>query len=381
MESTDIRPRVFVSSVIEGFEAYREAARQGIEAAGGEPILVNEDFPSQADSSRNVCLDAVDSADIYIAVLGERGGWTAPSGRLVVEEEYRRARVNNLPVLVFLQRVERDQDAERLARLFSDYVEGRFRVAFETPEQLAREVRRALQPILETFSLPPMNRTLLQQEVESPFRMANDPSLRFALAPIRRKEVVDPVTLESNAFREEIYALAHPPTGRLLQYEKPTRAEIEGAALVIYQGASSSTRGADEVRLEIRESGQLVIDINLTARMQQRRARGLTGLTVSEEEIEAALAHCFGFAASFYEHRDPYSRHQQFAYNAAANLGHRALVPRHPPSGASVQVPFARHSSSTAAYDTPREIGRAVLQDPSEEIPRLIALFRRKSAS
>lgn len=36
-------PRVFVSSVVEGFEDYREAAREGIEAAGGEPVLVNED--------------------------------------------------------------------------------------------------------------------------------------------------------------------------------------------------------------------------------------------------------------------------------------------------------------------------------------------------
>lgn len=52
------RRRVFVSSVIEGFAEYRLAARNSIAYAGGEPVLVNEDFPSQADSSRNTCLDA-----------------------------------------------------------------------------------------------------------------------------------------------------------------------------------------------------------------------------------------------------------------------------------------------------------------------------------
>lgn len=65
-------PRVFVSSVAEGFEDYREAAREGIEAAGGEPVLVNEDFPSVPASPRNACLDAVTSSDIYLAIIGER---------------------------------------------------------------------------------------------------------------------------------------------------------------------------------------------------------------------------------------------------------------------------------------------------------------------
>jgi len=40
------RSRVFVSSVIEGFAEYRQAARNGIEQAGGEGVLVNEDFRS-----------------------------------------------------------------------------------------------------------------------------------------------------------------------------------------------------------------------------------------------------------------------------------------------------------------------------------------------
>lgn len=145
MEEGESRPRVFVSSVVDGFEEYREAARRGVEAAGGEPVLVNEDFPAQPDSPRNACLDAVDSCDIYLAIIGDRGGWTAPSGRLVVEEEYDRARAHNLRSLVFLKDVDRDGDAEQLVHKMSDYITGRFRIQFDTPEELEAEVQRALE--------------------------------------------------------------------------------------------------------------------------------------------------------------------------------------------------------------------------------------------
>jgi hypothetical protein len=46
MTVTTARSRVFVSSVVEGFAEYRQAARSGIEQAGGEAVLVNEDFPA-----------------------------------------------------------------------------------------------------------------------------------------------------------------------------------------------------------------------------------------------------------------------------------------------------------------------------------------------
>src|SRR5580698_155864 len=130
------RTRVFVSSVVEGFAEYRQAARSGIEQAGAEGIFVNEDFPSQASSSRNTCLDAIDSCDVFLLVLGGRGGWKAPSGRLVVEEEFEHARSRKLPVLVFLEDVPRDGDGQRLSKRLSDYVDGNFRLRFSGASEL-----------------------------------------------------------------------------------------------------------------------------------------------------------------------------------------------------------------------------------------------------
>lgn len=114
-----MKPRVFVSSVVEGFEEMRQAAHRGIVAGGGEPDLVNEDLPAQPESPRNACLDEIGSCDIFALVLGSRGGWTAPSGKLVVEEEYDHARSRGMPILVFLQEVDRDAKATILAERIS----------------------------------------------------------------------------------------------------------------------------------------------------------------------------------------------------------------------------------------------------------------------
>ena len=69
---------------MDGFEPFRQAAREGIEASGGEPLLV-EDRPSLGHSSRTACLNLIASADAFVLIVGERGGWTAPSGKLVVD--------------------------------------------------------------------------------------------------------------------------------------------------------------------------------------------------------------------------------------------------------------------------------------------------------
>jgi len=50
---TSVRPRVFVSSVMEGFREMREGARLGIEDACAEPVLV-EDLPSLDETRRPV---------------------------------------------------------------------------------------------------------------------------------------------------------------------------------------------------------------------------------------------------------------------------------------------------------------------------------------
>ena len=89
-ETETPRRRIFVSSVMTGFETYRIAAKSAIVAANADPILA-EDYPSLSSSPRNACLDGVRSCDALILIISDRGGSVAPSGKLVVEEELEEA--------------------------------------------------------------------------------------------------------------------------------------------------------------------------------------------------------------------------------------------------------------------------------------------------
>ncbi len=62
-----------------------------------------EDWPSLGDLSRTACLDLVASLDALVLVVGEREGWTATSGLLVVEEELWEARRRKLPGRAFVR--------------------------------------------------------------------------------------------------------------------------------------------------------------------------------------------------------------------------------------------------------------------------------------
>src|SRR5687767_9613806 len=109
-------PKIFISSVMEGFRDFRDGAAQGIEAAGCTALRA-EDHASVDRSSRNACLDMVEAADAMVLLIGERGGWVTPSGRTVTEDEYDHAVAAGKTVLVFLQEgVSRDNDSERLAQ-------------------------------------------------------------------------------------------------------------------------------------------------------------------------------------------------------------------------------------------------------------------------
>ena len=81
---TDPRPRVFISSVMEGYAAFREAGAEGIREAGADAVRA-EDFPAAGHSPRNACLDGVRSADALVLLLGERYGFVGPSGMTASE--------------------------------------------------------------------------------------------------------------------------------------------------------------------------------------------------------------------------------------------------------------------------------------------------------
>lgn len=372
--------RVFVSSVVKGFESYREAARRGIEAAGGEPVLVNEDFPSLPDSSRNACLDAVASSDIYLAIIGERAGWKAPSGKLVVEEEFEEAQNRDLPVLLFLVDGDQEEEAERLARRLSDYVEGYFRVEVESPAELKGEIERALQRLIDnpTDEQPDMQR--VRDPMSAPYDLGGQPSLRTVLVSEREEEVVDPMTLESEKFRHRVYRIAHALSVKLLRYTEPKSHSLTQDSLVITQRSlGRQGRGKENTRIEIGERGRIIVDASVTEPSQKGMG---AGMVIDASKIKGAAQRTFAFTEALYDGFDPHGRYHQFLHGAAlANPGNRKIADEVNPQQQSFSMSYGAQSDHVIAFDAPRSISRNTLREPGDEIERLLTRIRRKRES
>src|SRR4051812_8193197 len=99
---TYTRPmKIFVSSVISGFEQYRAAAVDAIRALGYDVIRA-EDFAASTRSPQVACMTGIREADLVLLILGERYGAVQTSGKSATHEEYEEAK-GRKPILVFVQ--------------------------------------------------------------------------------------------------------------------------------------------------------------------------------------------------------------------------------------------------------------------------------------
>lgn len=375
--SEAVKPRVFVSSVFEGFSEMREAARRGIIAAGCDPLLLNEDYPSASVSPRNACLDGVESCDALVSIVGKRGGWRAPSGKLVVGEELEHARKKHLQIFAFLQDVERDADAAAFAENLSGFVDGRFRTTFRTPEELAGNVEKALaqgygsEPMIRTVSGELLNPILGESRVEG-----REPLLRFAVGPERDEDVLDLVELEKSSFRDQVYRIAHDSKVGLFSYEAAkSQGRTERGVLFSQTTGHGSDKKAPDVFLEI-EPRRIVIDRELAWRDDRNP---FTGFSIPESELERALTLCFSFANALFEELDRFRRHFRLWYGTSiANAADRVLVKEIPVGSMSLPRFRTGGERQPVVPEPPRLISRDDLTSPDREIERALIHYSRR---
>ncbi|WP_133775238.1 DUF4062 domain-containing protein [Pseudomonas graminis] len=135
--------KVFISSVVRGFEAYRASARKAVGLLQHQTIMC-EDFGARPDSSEVACMTEVDQADVVIVILGADFGFKTPSGESVTQQEFRRARAGGKRVLAFLQDVPVEGPQEAFRWEVSDYVDGLFRATFCNEHELSDAIVQAL---------------------------------------------------------------------------------------------------------------------------------------------------------------------------------------------------------------------------------------------
>ena len=152
-KSSSAPATVFVSSVIDGYAAERQAVRDAVYSLQSEgldvrPVLA-EELPAGREAPRASLLEEVDASDVYVGVLGRRYGYVNPhSGLSATEEEYRRAREHAKPILLFVEQLPDGQEREPRQRDFveavTDYVSGHYVSFFQNVDQLRFQAYRAL---------------------------------------------------------------------------------------------------------------------------------------------------------------------------------------------------------------------------------------------
>ena len=366
---------------MDDFTEYRDAARAGIIAAGGEPILV-EDFPSLMVSSRTACLDGIASSDAVVVIVGSRGGWVAPSGKIVVEEEYEEARRRKIPVIPFIQSVKtREEKAEALVNRLSHYIDGHFRTTFDTPAELQALVSNALESVIEHGRAPMNDMTAITDLLSVAPKMGNEVVLRFVLMPQRSETLIDSIEIASDKFRHDLLTLGHSQEVELLSYEKSKNVETGISDISIKQAVKEIRREArDKVNITITTTGTITIDTNVTGRQpfsaMSENSFG-TLFTLQESDVTGRLIPSFAFANGIYQMQDAFKRFDRFVYNIVLhNVGQRILRGEIP-KGNSQTMPQTI-SVPVVAFDNPQVLSRDDLGDPTTQIEAILSLLRRR---
>ncbi|HEC15539.1 MAG TPA: DUF4062 domain-containing protein [Sedimenticola sp.] len=140
----------FISSVIGGFEEYRQAAKEAVELMDHSPIM-SENFAARPYSPEVACINEAEQSDIYLLILGSKYGFETGEGISVTHAEFRAARTANRPILAFIQQCEMEPKQYTFKEEVEAYQGGVFRASFTTAQELKDQVIRALRQ-LETMS-------------------------------------------------------------------------------------------------------------------------------------------------------------------------------------------------------------------------------------
>jgi len=374
VHSNDPRLRVFISSVIDAYEAFRAAAAQGVEDAGGEPVMV-ERLPSLTVSPRNACLDGVGASDVYLVLIGARAGWTTPGGAVATEEEFDEAARLARPVLVFIQDVkDRETRAAQFARRVCDYVGGRFRTEFTDTDGLRSQVAAAVRAVRRTMDLPLSDPSRVLALLGPKQEQAYGASVRLALVTERAGEIVSPERLESPGLLRDLYEIGHERNVHFFDYSasKEPHLSRDGALAISQRSEHGRERSAADLLLS--ESGELVLETAIASGGGSDSMLAFSSIT--EKDLQAALGTEFAFAAHILDALDPHERYSALWAGAAIFGAEHCYLYRNPPSSRSRPIRTG-DAGPVVAEKKPRKVARAQLRSGEAEIQRLISLFRR----
>lgn len=367
--------KVFISSVITGFEPYRDAARRAVTTLRSEAIMA-EHFGAQPNSSQIACLQGVRSADVVVLILGDNYGFV-PSGTTIsaTHQEYREARQTR-PMLAFIQQ---DIDPQPEQKAFIDEVQawegGLFRSSFNDTMDLQEGITRALHDFTLANAVGPIDQDQLISQAAAlipPERRSQVSSTLLELAIVGgpSQRILRPLQMEDPTLGEYLEQSASFGENRLFDRTKGSVATLDGSDLVVSQKRGSSIR--------LTEQGSMHFRLTLEDNSVRERMSGFGGMVIIEDVVLQRLGAALGYAAATIERIDPTQRLTNLGVAAhVSGAEYRAWQTRaqQAASGGSVQIGMGREERRPVAMC----IRRAALRlDRTPLIEDILVPLRRQ---
>jgi len=365
-----MKPIVFISSVSEGYEGIRQAAREAITDAGGQPLGF-EDFGAKNKSSRNACLDGVRDCDVYVGILGARYGRITPSGLSATEEEFKEAVETGKRRLIFVEEVpKREEKQEAFVRRAGDYQTGRFWKKFKSTEDLEEGLETALKEIFGGLMKTLSERELkarLEKETIQPLNTHDDQCwLITSSIPDFQTSLIDDSSFNQANLAKQIFLLGQEGNPPVFEIEAAKSKKLERDHWLLEQTGRQNWR--EGLRLSI---VRLYLDLctavgmNLTGRKHESDDRLSDIIYVYPDVVEAIAGAQLSFLARVYNHFDPHLRWDRIALMSSLhNIGHRNFA-KPKPGLSSHPMSMRPDTGPFLAFDVPRVLERNQLGQPA----------------
>src|SRR5258708_3495667 len=297
--------RVFISSVVTGFEGFRTVASSAVRSLDHE-VLRAEDFAASPSSPQVACLSAVRAADVVIVILGRRYGEVQASGKSATHEEFDEAR-RTKQVFVFVQTggTPEPRQAASIDEAQS-WAAGHYTGQFHDDESLRAHVIRALHRwelsnVAGQVDPDEMKRRALDGLPSEDRRYhSSAPSLAISIVGAPQQSILRPSELEAVGFQRQLKQQALFGTPPIFDTAQGTEVSIEGHAVTLPQ---------DTGRLTLSEEGSFLLVLPLPP------PEGLSAII--EEDVIQALVTGFQFAAQVLQTIDPTERLSSLAVAVA----------------------------------------------------------------
>jgi hypothetical protein len=287
--------RIFISSLISGFEPQRAAARRAVITLRHDPVMA-EDFGAQPNSPQIGCLQGLRGSDMVVLILGQDYGCVpAGSSLSATHQEYREARETK-PILAFVQQgISPGPEQAAFIAEVQGWEGGLFRGGFVGADDLQDGITRALHDVTLASATAPVDEQEMTARSVAMLEPENRNQVMAAMLDLvviggPRQRILRPAELEEPELAEQLEQSALYGGRRLFERTLGTASGLDGPDLVLRQ-----ERGAV---IRVTEQGS----VSLRVPLDEPRAGGrgfdpMSGMIIIEEAVQQRLGTTLEYAA------------------------------------------------------------------------------------